>query len=142
MNEEITGTMEGEIFAEENVSPGEKPNIAQDEPKKQKKRLEYLRDWFYKLKAPKPISYLILVTLLIVIYTGLLLVSTKQGSQAPKQLTQTDATPTPSPSSDPEVEAIKKEVDQYYDVIDQINANTRKFTPPKVDLDINFTDKK
>jgi hypothetical protein len=142
MNEEPTGIMEEEILAEENVPASEKLNVSPSEPKKQKKPLEYLRDWFYKLKAPKPISYLILCTLIIVIYTGLLLISTKKGKQTPKPTPQTETTPSPSPPNDPQVDAINKEVDQYNSVIDQINANTRKFVPPNVDLDINFTNKK
>ncbi len=142
MNEESTGVMEGDILAEENVVQSEKPVIGQSEPKKQKKPPEYLREWFYKLKAPKPISYLILCTLIILIYTGLLLVSTKKGGQTPKQTPQPVTTPTPSPSADPKIEDINKEVDQYNNVIDQINSNTRKFVAPNVDLDINFTNKK
>ena len=142
MNEETTGTMEGEIIAEENVIQNEKPIATQNEPKKQKKPPEYLRDWFYKLKAPKPISYLILCTLIIIIYTGLLLVSTKKGNQTPKPTPQLVTTPTPSPSADPKVEDITIEVERYNNTIDQINANTRKFVPPNVDLNINFTNKK
>lgn len=141
MNEEPTGIMEGQILAEENVVESEKP-LVQNEPKKRKKPLEYLRDWFYKLKAPKPISYLILCTLIVLIYTGLLLVSTKRGSQTPKPASQLNSTATPSPSGDPQIQAINREVDQYNSVIDKISASTRKFVSPNVDLDINFTNKK
>lgn len=142
MNEESTGIMEEQILAEENVPEVQKPDAVKPEPKKQKKPQEYLKNWFYKLKAPKPISYLILSSLIIVIYTGLLLISVRQGKQTPKPTTQTATTPTPGPTVDPQIEAMQKEVDQYNSYIDQINTNTRKFVPPNVDLDINFTNKK
>lgn len=139
MNEESSGTMEEQILAEENVTPSEKLNQPVNEPKKQRKPSEKLRDWFYKLKGPKPISYLILCSLIVILYTGLLLLSTNHGSQTPKPTPQAETTPTPNPSSDPQTDAIDKEVDQYNRVIEQMNANTRKFTPPNVDLNINFT---
>lgn len=143
MNEESTGAMEEQILTEENVVPIEKPTISpvQKNLKKRKKPQEYLRDWLYKLKAPKPISYLILCSLLVLIYTGLLLVSTRKSSQTPKPTPQSNTTTEPSPSSDPKVDDINNKVNQYDNMIDQINANTRKFVPPNVDLDINFTAK-
>ena len=139
MNEESSGTMEEQILNEENVVLSEKPSLTPADPKKQKKPSEKLRDWFYKLKSPKPISYLILCSLIVILYTGLLLISTNRGSQTPKPTPQIEATPTPDPSSDPQIEAIDKEVNDFNSVIDEMNANTRKFTPPNVDLDINFT---
>ncbi len=142
MNEESTGVMEEQILAEENIPQSQKPTVNPNEPKKQRKPQEILRNWFYKLKAPKPISYLVLSSLIIVIYTGLLLISVRQGKQTPKPVPQIGTTPTPNPSSDPQIEAIQKEINQYDSNIDQINANTRKFVPPNVDLDINFTNKK
>lgn len=139
MNEESSGIMEEQILNEENVVPSEKPTTPLNDPKKQKKTSEKLRDWFYKLKSPKPISYLILCSLIVILYTGLLLISTNHGSQTPKPTPQIETTPTPNPPSDPQIEAIDKEVNDFNNVIEQLNTNTRKFTPPNVDLNINFT---
>jgi len=144
MNEESQGVMEEGIIAEENAIPKElvKPQAPQALPKKKKLLSESLRDWFYKLKAPKPISYVILSSFIIIIYTGLLLLSQKQAQKASKTTASSDFLTSPSPSVDPQVKSMRDKVNGFADYIDYINANTRKFTPPNIDLDINFAGKK
>ncbi len=145
MNEEAQGVMEEEILAEENAIPKErqttKINAQQPPPKKKKTLQELARDWFYKLKAPKPISYVILCSLIIIIYTGLLLLSGKRPAQSTKSTVSNNAIASPSPSVDPQVKAWQDKVSQFTDYIDYINSQSRTFTPPNVDLNINFTGK-
>ena len=142
MNEEPAGIMEQQILAEENTPQSEKPNPIQNQPKKTIQPHETLRNWFYKLKAPRPISYIILCSLIVIVYSALLLLSQKQNGQPPKTTSLSSQTPTPTPAEDPQVESIHSKVDIYNNNIDSINAKPRKFAPPNVYLDINFTDKK
>ncbi len=146
MNEEAQGVMEEEIMKEENAAPAKnavlKPEQAQPDQKKRKSVGESARDWFYKLKAPKPISYVILFSFIIIIYTGLLLLSGKQAENTSKTSVSGGIQATPTPTADPQVKAMQDKVNEFTDYVDYINSSTRKFTPPNIDLDINFTGKK
>ena len=142
MKEEQLGVMENEILTEENRFPAEKPEEnLQNSPKKPPVS-QSLRNWFYKLRAPKPVTYIILMCLIVIIYTSLLLTAQKNTKQSPKPSPSPSTEPTPEPIEDTALNEIIRKVDAYNKNLDLLNSTTRKFEPPNIDLDINFSDKK
>lgn len=143
MSEDFAPQMEGDIMAEEN----EPKTATQGEEKTQKdlqkpKRNPFdVKKFLLNIKAPKPIFMIVLFTIMIASYAGLIYLAVEQ--IRPDLIGKKDSgvivdEGTVKPTPDPDLEKMSNEVENYIKKIEKANENSRIYEPPPVSLDINF----
>lgn len=143
MSEEFVPQMEGDILQEETKEKEEKAagKIEVKDISKPKRPPFNLKKFIQNLKAPKPIFMIILMILLIVSYTGLIMLAVERIKPSLVQRKSDDVIideGIEEASPDPELELMKEKVVDYKREIEYVNENNRKYQPPNIDLDINF----
>lgn len=132
MNSESTGSMEQEIINEENIP----------EPVDQKKEGSKLKlpkiNIHLTLKKPRLITLVILFGLIMVIYLGLLLLSSKDQNEIVTTYQPVTATASPKSSIDPQFADLSKKIETYNNKLDNFRDYQKKLAPPSVQLDISF----
>lgn len=132
MNSESTGPMEQEIINEENIP--EPDNQKNEGPKLKLPKIKI----HLSLKKPRLITLVILFGLIVVIYLGLILLSSKGQNEivtAPLPLTTTTS---PKSSSNPQFADLSKKIETYNNQLDNFRDYQKKLAPPQVQLDISF----
>ena len=132
MNSESTSPMEQEIITEENIS--EPVNQKNEGPKLKLPTIKI----HLTLKKPRLITLVILFGLIVVIYLGLILLSSKDQNEivtAPPPLTTTAS---PKPSINPQFTDLSKKIETYNNKLDNLDDYQKKLPPPQVQLDISF----
>ena len=132
MNSESSGPMEQEIITEENL-----PNEEIEKKKDRKIKLPKIKIHL-TFKKPRLITLVILVGLIVVIYLGLILLSSKDQNEivtAPPLVTTTTS---PKSSINPQFADLSKKIETYINKLDNFRDYQKKLAAPQVQLDISF----
>ena len=132
MNSESTGPMEQEIINEENIP--EPVNQKNEGPKLKLPKIKIN----LTLKKPRLITLAILFGLIVVIYLGLILLSSKDQNEivtAPPLVTTTTS---PKSSINPQFADLSKKIESYNNKLDNLDDYQKKLALPQVQLDISF----
>jgi len=132
MNSESTGPMEQEIINEENIP--EPVNQKNEGPKLKLPKIKIN----LTLKKPRLITLAILFGLIVVIYLGLILLSSKDQNEivtAPPLVTTTTS---PKSSINPQFADLSKKIETYINKLDNFRDYQKKLAAPQVQLDISF----
>jgi len=145
MNEQDTGLMEKQYLTSENLPSKNYEN--QKAPKNQqrtkfrlpnpKKTILKIKQTVFKLKSPKTLIIFSIVVAILIVFLAILSLSSR--SNFPPAVDIVDFLPSsPTPVSDPNLQNLKTQVDQFNNDLNKLRTDTIYLTFPQVDLNISF----